>query len=300
VVRYNAEGLCGLHHRPKGHAPQRLTEGEQATLMAVIFKGPDPAKDGVCAWTRADLCRWMEQHLGKSMHPSSLSRVLRRMGLSRQKARPVHPRSDPKAQEQFAKRGSVALEAAGQAHPGKRIQLWFQDETRVGQKGRVCHRWWLKGQRPPGICDKRLEWAYIFTAVQPASGDDVTLVLPAVSTRVMNLFLSHFAQELAPDSHAVVVLDQVCWLWAHALREPDNVTLVPLPSYSPELNAVERVWLYLCERFLSLRVFADQQAIIEACCQAWNALAAENGRLKSLCNQPWIEKSLHRLSGVKS
>jgi transposase len=106
VVRYNAEGLCGLQDRPKGHAPQRLTEAEQATLMAVIFKGPDPDKDGVCAWTRADLCRWMEQHLGKSMPPSSLSRVLHRMGLSRQKARPVHPRSDPKAQEQFAKRGS--------------------------------------------------------------------------------------------------------------------------------------------------------------------------------------------------
>lgn len=106
VVRDNAEGPCGLQDRPKGHAPQRLTEGEQATLMAVIFKGPDPDRDRVCAWTRVDLCRWMQEHLGKSMHPSSLSRVLRRLGLSRQKARPVHPRSDPKAQEQFAKRGS--------------------------------------------------------------------------------------------------------------------------------------------------------------------------------------------------
>jgi putative transposase len=105
VVHYNVEGLSGLLDRPKGHPPQRLTDGEQATLMAVIFKGPDPNRDGVCAWTRADLCRWMQEHLGKSMHPSSLSRVLRRMGLSRQKARPVHPRSDPKAQEQFAKRG---------------------------------------------------------------------------------------------------------------------------------------------------------------------------------------------------
>ena len=106
VVRYNADGLCGLQDRPKGHPPERLTDAEQATLMAVIFQGPDPDQDGVCAWTRADLCRWMQEHLGKSMHPSSLSRVLRRMGLSRQKARPVHPRSEPKAQKQFAKRGS--------------------------------------------------------------------------------------------------------------------------------------------------------------------------------------------------
>ena len=164
------------------------------------------------------------------------------------------------------------------------------DEARVGQKGRVCHRWWLKGQRPPGLCDKRFKWAYIFTAVQPASGDDVTLVLPEVSTRMMNLFLAHFAQELAADTHAILVLDQAGWHGARALRVPDNVTLVPLPSYSPELDPVERVWLYLRECFLSLRVYADQLAIIEACCRAWNALLAEKGRLKSLCNQPWIQK----------
>jgi transposase len=103
VVRYNADGLCGLQDRPKGHAPQRLTEAEQATLMAVIFKGPDPAKDGVCAWTRADLCRWMKEHLGKSMHPSSLSRVLRRLGLSRQKARPVHPDLIPRLRSSLQK-----------------------------------------------------------------------------------------------------------------------------------------------------------------------------------------------------
>jgi transposase len=69
---------------------------------------------------------------------------------------------------------------------------------------------------------------------------------------------------------------------------PANVTLVPLPPYSPELNPVERVWLYLRERFLSLRVFADYHAIVDACCAAWNRLVAEPGRLRSLCDQTWI------------
>lgn len=107
VVRYNAEGLEGLHDRPKGRPPRRLTEGEEATLAAVVLRGPDPKRDGVCAWTRADLCRWMEAHFGKSFHPSSLTRVLRRMGFSRQKARPVHPQTDPAAQRRFQKRGSA-------------------------------------------------------------------------------------------------------------------------------------------------------------------------------------------------
>jgi transposase len=107
VVRYNAEGLAGLHDRPKGHPPRRLTEGEEAALAGLILKGPEPERDGVCAWTRADLCRWMEAEFGKTYHPSSLTRVLRRMGFSRQKVRPAHPQQDAEAQERFKKRGSA-------------------------------------------------------------------------------------------------------------------------------------------------------------------------------------------------
>ena len=105
VVRYNAEGLAGLYDRPKPGRPQRLSEAEQAVLAARVFRGPDPERDGVCAWTRADLGSWLEARFGKAFHPSSRSRVLRRLELSRQKARPVHPEADPKAQERFAKRG---------------------------------------------------------------------------------------------------------------------------------------------------------------------------------------------------
>ena len=107
VVRYNAEGLDGLRDRPKGHRPPLLTEGEEATLAAVILRGPDPDRDGCCTWTRADLVRWMEARLGKTCHPSSLSPILRRMGFSRQKARPRHPKTDQKAQAAFIKRGSA-------------------------------------------------------------------------------------------------------------------------------------------------------------------------------------------------
>ena len=105
VVRYNLEGLAGLHDRPKPGRPQRLSETEQAVLAARVFRGPDPERDGTVAWTRADLAAWLEARFGKAFHPSSLSRVLRRLDLSRQKVRPVHPEADPKAQERFRKKG---------------------------------------------------------------------------------------------------------------------------------------------------------------------------------------------------
>jgi len=162
------------------------------------------------------------------------------------------------------------------------------DEARVGQKGRLCHRWWTRGRRPPGRCDKRFEWAYLFAAVEPATGADVTLVPPEATTVAMNLFLAEFGRSLPEDVHAALVLDRAGWHGAKALTVPANVTLVPLPPYSPEPNPVERVWLYLRERFLSLRVFADYRAIVDACCAAWNRLVDDPGRLRSLCDQPWI------------
>jgi transposase len=100
--------------------------------------------------------------------------------------------------------------------------------------------------------------------------------------------LVEFAAGLPGDVHAVLVLDRAGWHGAAALEVPANVTLVHLPPYSPELNPVERVWLYLRQRFLSLRVLADYRAIVDACCDAWNRLIAEPGRLRSLCDQPWI------------
>ena len=114
----------------------------------------------------------------------------------------------------------------------------------------MCHRWWLKGERAPGLAQQGYQWSYIFSAVRPATGEDFTLVLPVVSAAVMDLFLAQFAAALPADAHAVLVLDGAGWHDQRALTVPDNLTLVPLPAYSPELNPVERIWLYLRERFI--------------------------------------------------
>ena len=105
----------------------------------------------------------------------------------------------------------------------------------------------------------------------------------------MSIFLAAFAETIPDDVHGVMALDQAGWHRAYQLVVPDNITLVSLPPYSPELNPVEWVWLHLRERYLSLRVFADQNAIIDACCQAWNKLASDTQRVKSLCLHPWIK-----------
>jgi transposase len=111
--------------------------------------------------------------------------------------------------------------------------------------------------RPPGLADKRFASLSLFAACRPGTDQAFALALPEATTASMEVFLAHFAQELEPGVHAVLLLDQAGWHMAHRLSVPDTVTLLPLPPYSPELNPVERVWLYLRERFLSHRLLQD-------------------------------------------
>jgi len=124
--------------------------------------------------------------------------------------------------------------------------------------------------------------------VRPATGQGFALVLPEVSTTAMQAFLDGFSKTLAADEHAVMVVDQAGWHTAGTLAVPDNVTLVLLPPYSPELNPVERVWLFLRERHLSHRLLAGYDAIVDALCKAWNQLTPE--RLNTLTSYPYISQ----------
>ncbi len=196
----------------------------------------------------------------------------------------------------YIKHLAATLEAIAAVHPGKTLQLWCEDEAREGQKGRTGHRWFTRGERPPGRRGRRFLSTYIFAAVRPGHDDAFALVLPEANAVTMDLFVARFAETLPAGVHAVLMLDQASWHGRAALQVPDNITLLPLPPYSPELNPVERVWLYLRERFLSFRLYQSEGAIIDALCTAWNALRDEAGRLTTLTSYPWIIHAIDQVS----
>ena len=92
----------------------------------------------------------------------------------------------------------------------------------------MCHRWWRRGERAPGTRQIGYQWAYIFSAVRPDTGGDVTLVMPSVNAKVMDLFLAH-RRYPGPGCHAVMMCDSAGWHDERALTVPDNVTLALLP-----------------------------------------------------------------------
>ena len=111
VLRFNAEGPEGLHDKPRPGRPERLSAGQQAALKAHILRGPRPERDGVSAFRLVDLCEHVEQAYGVRYSVWGLSALLKRLGLSRQKTRPSHPKGDPAAQAAFKK--ATPREASG-------------------------------------------------------------------------------------------------------------------------------------------------------------------------------------------
>jgi transposase len=103
VIRFNAAGAEGLKDRPKSGRPSWLDDGQLATLRALVLRGPDPERDGVSTWRAKDLCRIVEDRFGVSYTENGMLRLLHDLGLSWQKARPVHPEADLEAQARFKK-----------------------------------------------------------------------------------------------------------------------------------------------------------------------------------------------------
>jgi transposase len=160
--------------------------------------------------------------------------------------------------------------------------------NRIGRTGRTCHRWCQRGVRPPGpAAAKRFASLYLFAACRPGTDEAFALALPEASAASMAVLLERFARELEPGAHVALILDRAGWHVARRLAVAENVTLLPLPPYPPELDPVERVWLYLRERFLSHRVLDGYAAVLDAACRARNALAAEPGRLATLTGCPY-------------
>ncbi len=170
---------------------------------------------------------------------------------------------------------------------GKRIELWFQDEARIGQKNKITRRWARRGTRPRAPHDQRTKWAYIFGAICPAEGKGAGLVMPWCDTSAMQAHLLEISAMVAPDAHAVLILDQAGWHLSGSLDVPANISLMPLPPRSPELNPVENVWQFLRDNWLSNRVFKSYDDIVAHCCEAWNELMDQPWRIRSIARREW-------------
>jgi hypothetical protein len=159
-----------------------------------------------------------------------------------------------------------------------------KDEARIGQKNKITRRWAKRGSRPSAPSDQRTASTYIFGAICPARGVGAGLVLPWCNSMTMGVHLAEISQAVAPGAHAVVLLDQAGWHTSAKLKVPANISLLPLPPKSPELNPTENVWQYLRDNWLSNRVFASARHIVGHAATPGTNLSINHGpSCRSVC-----------------
>jgi hypothetical protein len=119
------------------------------------------------------------------------------------------------------------------------------------------------------------------------------LVLPKADIPAMTMHLAEISSQVSDGHHAVLILDGAGWhKTGDKLLVPDNISLLLLPPYCPELNPVENIWQFLRQNYLSHLVFESYSDIVEACCKAWNALAQAPEIIRSIATRSWAEVNI--------
>jgi transposase len=247
VHRYNNKGVDGLKSEINPGRTPYLNVEQKAELKELVVKGPDPNLHQVVRWRCLDLREEVARRFSVNVHESTIGKWLRQLELTRLQPRPFHPKKNEEAQEEFKKdfvnRARNALLGTTAGTP---IEVWFQDEARVGQQGTHTYVWAPVGSRPPMVRDNRRESVYLFGAICPERAVGAAIIMPAVNTEAMNEHLKEISTQVTPGAHALLLCDGAGWHEkSKELQLPSNITMLPFPAYAPELNSMENVWEYL-------------------------------------------------------
>jgi len=291
VLRFNAQGPAGLIDGKAEGKPRKLNDRQRQALARIVESGPIPAIHGVVRWRRKDLALWIFEEFRISLEESSVGRELRAAGFRKISARPRHKGQNEFAVEDFKKNFGAELKAVRAKLPADTaMEIWWQDEARVGQKTKLTRRWARRGSRPTAPKDQRTKSAYIFGAICPERGVGAGLVLPRCNTQAMQWHLDEISSQVAPDAHAALIIDRAGWHTTAKLTVPPNITLLLLPPRAPELNPVENIWQFMRDNWLSNRIFNSYDEILALCCEAWNKLIDQPWTIMSIGRRKWAHE----------
>ena len=148
--------------------------------------------------------------------------------------------------------------------------------------------WAERGTRPRKVRQQQFISTYIYGAACHNTGQSCALILPRANTHGMNLFLSELSLEIKTGRHVALVVDNAGWHNSKELIIPSNITLIPLPPYSPELNAMEQIWQWIKNHFLSNQCYKNYEAILNQAVHAWRELSKDIKLVKSIMHRDWI------------
>jgi len=167
----------------------------------------------------------------------------------------------------------------------------FMDEARFGRISDTRYCWCPKPFRPVCYSMVSHEYTYAYATVSVMDGKVDSLILPHVNGDCMQIFLDEISVRY-PDNRMIMVLDGAGWHRNESLMVPDNIQLLKLPPYSPELNPVEHLWDDLREKSFHNVVFNSIDALEDHLEEALRNIENDQDRIRSIVAWPWIINAL--------
>jgi transposase len=161
-----------------------------------------------------------------------------------------------------------------------KLEVMFFDESRFGTHSKIGHGWFSRGSRTQVKFNLGFKNFYIYSAVNSNSGNDFSLIMPYVDTQCMNIFLDKLAKE-SPDTQYLIVMDGASWHRSCQLKVPENIEIIYLPPYSPELNPVERLWSFVKQHTIKNKFYDSLASLESAVCEFLKQIKPET--LQSVC-----------------
>ena len=150
----------------------------------------------------------------------------------------------------------------------------FQDEAGFGRINKPKYCWCEKGIRPLVPCHHIREYRYVYGAVELLTGESCFVVMPYCNTESMNVFLEELSNTF-PRDKIILVCDGAAWHKSGSLRIPENIELVFIPPYTPEMNPIEQIWKEIRKRGFKNEVFQTLQKVVDRLCDTICSLSNE-------------------------
>lgn len=164
-------------------------------------------------------------------------------------------------------------------------EVFFFDESRFGTHSKIGHGWFKTGSRTS--VQKKLGYQnfYVYGAASPKTGDNFSLIMPNVDTNWMNKFLEELSLYLGTKK-ILLVVDQAGWHKSTNLKVPENIKIIYLPPYSPELNSIEKLWQFIKDNVLKNVIYESLEILEKKVCLFINSMT--RSQIKSICNVTYM------------
>lgn len=280
IEMFTDKGLDGLLSRKK--APGKVSPLQDPAVQADITEG---LREG--RWrTAPQFAAWIKQAHGIELCPTQTYYWLKKAGAALKVPRPVHTKKDEAAAAAFKE--SLFDELCALNLPaGSRVKVWVTDEARIGLHDASRRCWALRGIRVVKPRQQEYEWSYVYGALDVVDGHSEFQLLPTVGLSLTNGFLKQIVAS-DPEAFHVVIGDQAGFHFRPGdERLPEQVRIIPLPAYSPELNPVEKLWDSIRDSLCN-RVYKGIEALEDAACVALKPFMESRARVRSLVGDGWL------------